>query len=68
MQDMLTQLKPTDQSIKMTLKVPGPKTQRTGRVNSQGFGEEAMVTIAAANGLIPTLPNSNNGRYDKKPT
>jgi len=49
----------------MTLQAPSTiKTQR-GRVNSQGFGDEAMVAIAAANGLLPTLPNSNNLRYEQ---
>jgi hypothetical protein len=49
----------------MTLQVPnGLKTQRS-RINSQGFGEEVMVAIQAANGLLPTLPNSNNLRYEK---
>ena len=41
----------------MQLMVPGSKSQRTSRVNSQGFNEVGMAFIAAANGLQSTLKN-----------
>lgn len=49
----------------MILQIPKDVKSSRGRINSQGFGDEAMVAIAAANGLIPQLPNSNNLRYEK---
>ena len=36
-------------------------SKRNSRVNSQGFSDQAMAAIAAANGLLPT--SSNNERY-----
>jgi hypothetical protein len=50
----------------MTLQVPGSKSQRTSRVNSQGFNEVAMAVIAKANGLQSTLKHEkyNSQRSD----
>lgn len=41
----------TEEVKSMQLMVPGPKSQSTSRVNSQGFNEVGMAYIAAANGL-----------------
>jgi hypothetical protein len=35
-------------------------TSQRQRINSQGFGEQAMAAIAAANGLIPQNTSQRN--------